>query len=59
MAKFVVKKGQQNDMCHNEIELCAQNLDSIVGSILNTIGRTHVDHLKRQIWIVCIFYNQS
>ena len=59
MVKFVVKKGQQNDMCHNEIELCAQNLHIIPRSILKTIGRTHVDHLKRQIWFVCIFYNQS
>jgi hypothetical protein len=29
-------------MCYEEIGLCAQNVDTIVCSIVNTIGRVHV-----------------
>ena len=29
-------------MCHIEIGLCAQNIDTIVGSILNSVGKIFV-----------------
>ena len=39
MARLVVKNGHPKDMCHNEIRLCAQNIDTILGSVVNiTIG---------------------
>jgi hypothetical protein len=39
MARLVVKNGHPKDMCHNKIRLCAQNIDTILGSIVSiTIG---------------------
>lgn len=40
MARLIVKKGHQN-VSHNEIKLCAQNVVTILGSIVSTIGRAH------------------
>lgn len=37
MASFVVKNGHQNDMCYNEIELCAQYMDIILGLFVNIL----------------------
>ena len=37
--KVVVKNGHQKDMCYNEIGLCAQNKDIILGFVANTSGR--------------------
>lgn len=30
----------QNDVCHDETGVCAHNIDTILGSTTNTIGRT-------------------
>ena len=38
MARPVVNISYQKDMCSNEIGLCVQNIDTIVGSKVNTIG---------------------
>ena len=39
MARLIVKNGHPKDMRHHEIQLCAQNIDTIVGSVVNiTIG---------------------
>jgi hypothetical protein len=37
---YIVKNGHQN-VSHNEIKLCAQNVVTILGSIVSTIGRAH------------------
>ena len=43
MARLVVKNGHDKDSCYDDIELCAQNILTILGSILNiTIGRAFV-----------------
>ena len=38
MTKPVLENGHQNDICYDEIGLCAQYIDTIVGSIVNTLG---------------------
>ena len=42
MARLGVKNGHRKDMCKDEIGLCAQNIDAILGSIVNTIWRAYV-----------------
>ena len=43
MARLVVKNdGHQKDTCYNEIGLCAQNKDTILGIVVNIIKRTSV-----------------
>ena len=42
MARLVVKNGHQKETCYNELELCAQNKDNVLGSVVNTIGRAYV-----------------
>lgn len=42
MARSVAKNEHQIDMPYNEIELRAQHLDTIAGSIINTFGRAYV-----------------
>ena len=43
MARLVVKNGHDKDSCYDDIELCAQDILTILGSILNiTIGRAFV-----------------
>jgi hypothetical protein len=43
MAKLVIKNEHQKDTCHNKIGLCAQNLDTILSSIVSiATGRTYV-----------------
>ena len=39
MMRLVVKSANQTESCYDEIGLCAQNLDIILGSVVNTIGR--------------------
>lgn len=41
MARFVAKVGHQGGMCltYNEIELHVDNVDTILSSLLYTIGR--------------------
>ena len=40
IAMLVVKNEHQNDTFYDEIEVCAQNIDTILGSTANiTIGR--------------------
>jgi hypothetical protein len=36
-----VKIGYQEDTCCNEIRLCAQNIDIILGLLVNPIGRAY------------------
>lgn len=38
-ARLVVKNAHQKDMCYNQIGLCIQKKGTILGSIINTIGR--------------------
>ena len=39
MARLVLTIGLQRDTCSNEVELRAQIVDNVLGSIVNTIGR--------------------
>ena len=40
MARLVITNGHANHACYKEIGQCAQNIDTILGSIVNiTIGR--------------------
>ena len=40
ISRLVVKNGCQNNMCYNWIGLCAQKIETILGSIVNVaIGR--------------------
>lgn len=39
MARFVVENGHQHEICFNETILCAQNIDTNLGSIVNTTCR--------------------
>jgi hypothetical protein len=48
MARFVVKNGHKKDTCFDEVGLCAQNIDTILDSIVNTIGRVYVINWKRE-----------
>lgn len=41
MAKLVVNIECQKDMCHNKIGLCTRNKNTIIGSIINIIGRSN------------------
>ena len=43
---FVVKNGHLKDVCCHEIGLYAQNIDTILDSIMNTIGRAYVIILR-------------
>ena len=47
MARFVVKNGPHTHMFHDEIGLHAQNLSSILGSIVNKIGKISAISSKR------------
>jgi hypothetical protein len=42
MARLVVMTGHQKDTCYNEIGLCAQNKDTVLGSVVNRLGRANV-----------------
>ena len=42
MARLVFNISYQKDMCNSEIGLCAQNIDTIIGSKVNTMGRACV-----------------
>jgi hypothetical protein len=43
LATLIVKNRHQKDIsCHVKIGLCAQNVDTILGLILNTIGSAYV-----------------
>lgn len=42
MARRAVKNGFQKDTCHNEIRPCAQNIDTRIGSIIDTFERPGV-----------------
>lgn len=48
MARFVVKNGHKIDTCFDEFGLCAQNIDTILDSIVYTIGRAFVINWKRK-----------
>ena len=47
------KNGHQKDMCLKEIELCVQNMLTIIGSIIDMIGGLY-DHLmsKRMFTLI-------
>ena len=60
-AGLVVKNGHQKDMCYNEIGLCAQNKDSVLGSLINRSGRVYViAQRERRIFTLtsCTFASQ-
>jgi len=42
MARLVIKIKHQKGICSDEIDLCAQNKDTILGSVLNSIERAYV-----------------
>lgn len=42
IAFLVVKNGHQKDTCYIAIGLCAENVDTILSSITNKIGRANV-----------------
>lgn len=42
MTWLVLKYGHQKDMCYDETGLCAQSIDTILGSMVNTIGRAYM-----------------
>lgn len=43
MAKrLLVKKRGKKEVCCDEIELCAKKIGTVLGSVLNTIGRVYV-----------------
>ena len=42
MTMLLVMNVNQIDICYDEIGLCAQNIDTILGSRINTIGSTCV-----------------
>ena len=57
MARPGVKKRHQKDMWHDEIGLCAQYLDTILGSIVNvTIARAYVT-TQRERFFTLTSYN--
>ena len=37
MARLVVRSGDQKDTCHNESGLCAHNIDTILGPVVNLL----------------------
>ena len=39
MARLVVENIHQKDTLYNEIGLCAQSMSTILGQMINTIGR--------------------
>lgn len=47
MTRLVVKNGDEKDTYAYEIRLWAQNKDTIIGLIVNTLGYLN-DHLKRK-----------
>lgn len=42
MERFVAKNNDLKDIFHDAIGLCAQNIDSILGSAMNTHGGANV-----------------
>lgn len=50
MAWFIVLNGHQKDIFYNGVGVCAQNIDTILGSIVNiTIGRAYAITQRREI----------
>jgi hypothetical protein len=43
MAKVLVKNQHQKDMCCDEIGLSAQNINTVLGAIVNTTGKVYVN----------------
>jgi hypothetical protein len=41
-------RGHQKDMCSDEIGVCAQNINTIVGLVVNTTGRADVITLRER-----------
>lgn len=49
LSTYVVdKNGHPYDTCYDAIGLCAQNVEIILGSIVNTIGKGPCDDLERE-----------
>ena len=48
-ARVVVTNGHLNHTCYNEIGLCAQNIDTIMGEKINAIGRANVIVWKERV----------
>ena len=62
IARLVVKNGHQKDTCYIAIGLRAQNVDTILSSIINTIGRANVFRWRKKgksyVWTLLIFRSQ-
>lgn len=50
LPRLLGKNGHHKIMPYDEIDLCAQNVDSIEGFIVNTNWEGLCDHLKRRIF---------
>ena len=48
MTRFACKNEHQNDMCYNEIGLCAPTIDTILGPMVTQLGGYVCGHLKRK-----------
>ena len=42
IARLVLQNWHSKDTCHNDIGLCAQNIDTFLGLIVNTFMRVYV-----------------
>lgn len=42
IARLMVKIGHQNNTCHNEVGLCAHDINTILNAIVNAIGRIYM-----------------
>ena len=58
MARLVIKKAHQNDICYDAIGLCGQHVDIILVSTMNTIGGTCRITQRKRIFSFtsCNFY---
>jgi hypothetical protein len=54
VVRFRIKNGHQKEMCSKEIGLQAQNVLTILSSIVNTIGGTYVT-----LWLTFRSFNTS
>jgi hypothetical protein len=59
MTKFLVMNKHQSDIYHDEIGLCAQNVDIIIGPQVNiVVEKVYVhDHFEGKRVLILTFYN--
>ena len=61
MEKSIIMNGHQKDTCDNEIGVWAQKVDTILGSIVNAIGRAYVTSKRERessLWPLITFSSQ-